>query len=140
MSGDLVATDILPPSDNSGTVGSAALTWSNGQFTNLTIDSTLNVRSAIDLADNDILRFGTNDDWELFHDGTANYMDLNIGDLIIRDNTTTKITVGRQSGIITASGFSAGGTSSQFLKADGSTDTTQYSSTGKAIAMAIVFG
>jgi hypothetical protein len=146
LSGDLVATDILPPSDNSGTVGSASLTWSNGQFTNFTVDSTLtvtstlNVREAIDLADNDILRFGTGDDWEFFHDGTHNYMDLNIGDLIIRDNTTTRITIGRQSGIITASGFSAGGTSSQFLKADGSTDSTQYAGTGKAIAMAMIFG
>lgn len=140
LSGDLVATDILPPSDNSGTVGSASLTWSNGQFTNLTIDSTLNVRAAIDLADGDVLRFGSSDDWELFHDGTANYMDLNVGDLIIRDSTTTRITIGRQSGIITASGFSAGGTSSQFLKADGSTDSSSYSTTGKSIAMAMIFG
>ena len=140
LSGDLVATDILPPSDNSGTVGSAALTWSNGQFTNLTIDSTLNVRSAIDLADSDVLRFGTGDDWELFHDGTHNYTDLNVGDLIVRDNTTERVRIGRQSGIITASGFSAGGTSSQFLKADGSTDSSSYSTTGKSIAMAMIFG
>ena len=146
LSGDLVATDILPPSDNSGTVGSASLTWSNGQFTNFTVDSTLtvtgtlNVRTAIDLADSDVLRFGTGDDWELFHDGTHNYMDLNVGDLIVRDNTTERVRIGRQSGIITASAFSAGGTSSQFLKADGSVDSTQYAGTGKAIAMAMIFG
>ena len=140
LTGDLVATDVLPPLDNTGTVGSAALTWSNGQFTNLTIDSTLNVRAAIDLADNDILRFGSSDDWELFHDGSNNYVDLNVGDLIIRDSTTTRITIGRESGIITASGFSAGGTSSQFLKADGSVDNSTYAGTGKAIAMAMIFG
>jgi hypothetical protein len=139
-------TDIVPSTDNTGNVGTSALTWSNGQFTNLTIDSTLtvtgtiNVRTAIDLADSDILRFGTGDDWELYHNGTDNYMDLNVGDLIIRDNTTERVRIGRQSGIITATGFSAGGTSSQFLKADGSTDSVQYSSTGKAVAMAMVFG
>jgi hypothetical protein len=147
LSGDLVATDILPPSDNSGTVGSASLTWSNGQFTNFTVDSTLtvtgtlNVRTAIDLADSDILRFGTSDDWELYHNGTDNYMDLNVGDLIVRDNTTERVRIGRQSGIITASAFAVtSGTSDQFLKADGSTDSSAYASTGKAIAMSMIFG
>ena len=45
------------------------------------------------------------------------------------------------SGVITATSYViSGGTSSQFLKADGSVDSTSYTSTGKAIAMAIVFG
>ena len=44
-------------------------------------------------------------------------------------------------GVITATSYViSGGTSSQFLKADGSVDSTSYTSTGKAIAMAIVFG
>ncbi len=45
------------------------------------------------------------------------------------------------SGIVTSSSFVvSGGTSNQFLKANGSTDSTSYTSTGKAIAMAMVFG
>tara|TARA_Y100000004_G_scaffold182910_1_gene230129 strand:+ start:319 stop:735 length:417 start_codon:yes stop_codon:yes gene_type:complete len=44
-------------------------------------------------------------------------------------------------GVCTASSFvKEGGTSSQFLKGDGSIDSTSYANTGKAIAMSIVFG
>ena len=44
-------------------------------------------------------------------------------------------------GVCTASSFvKEGGTSSQFLKADGSTDDEAYANTGKSIAMSIVFG
>jgi hypothetical protein len=87
--------NIVPATDNTGAIGTAALTWNNGQFTNLTIDSTLtvtstlNVRAAIDLADNDILRFGDADDWEMYHNGTNNVIDLTVGDLLIRDDATT---------------------------------------------------
>lgn len=77
----------------------------NAQFDgDATVNGTLNVRSAIDLADNDILRFGSSDDWELFHDGTNNYMDLNVGDLIVRDGTTTRFTFARTTGNLTATG------------------------------------
>jgi len=42
---------------------------------------------------------------------------------------------------VTASSFvKSGGTSSQFLKADGSSDSSSFASTGKAIAMALIFG
>jgi hypothetical protein len=42
---------------------------------------------------------------------------------------------------ITVTGISTvGGTSDQFLKADGSVDSTDYAPTGKAIVMAMVFG
>ena len=103
--GTVIATaGVFPLTDNTGALGNAALTWSNGQFTNLTIDSTLNVRAAIDLADSDVLRLGSGVDWEFFHDGTGNYMDLNVGDLIIRDNTTTKITIARTTGTINTVG------------------------------------
>jgi hypothetical protein len=98
-------TSIMPVADNTGVVGDASFTWSNGHFTNLTVDSTLNVRAAIDLADNDILRFGSSDDWEFFHNGTDNYMDLNVGNLIVRDNTTTRFTFGRTTGNLTATTF-----------------------------------
>lgn len=44
-------------------------------------------------------------------------------------------------GIITATNLvKSGGSSSEFLKADGTTDSTAYANTGKAIAMSIVFG
>lgn len=89
---------IVPDADNTGFVGNATNTWANGQFTNLTVDSTLNVRAAIDLADSDILRFGSSDDWEFFHDGTDNYIDLNVGDLRIRDNSTQRVSLSRTTG------------------------------------------
>ncbi len=109
ISGDVFITGGLFPSvDNTGVVGNSAFTWDNGQFTDLTIDNILNVRTAIDLADGDILRFGTNDDWEMFHDGTANRIDLNVGDLTIRDDGTegdpTRFTFGRTTGNFTANG------------------------------------
>jgi hypothetical protein len=44
------------------------------------------------------------------------------------------------SGIVTASSFDSGGTSSQFVKGDGSLDSNSYTTTGKSIAMAMVFG
>jgi hypothetical protein len=104
LTGDLVAPNLLPPTDNTGVVGNASFTWSNGNFTNLTVDSTLSVRAAIDLADSDVLRFGSSDDWELFHNGTDNYMDLNVGNLLIRDTTTTRFTFARTTGDFTATG------------------------------------
>jgi hypothetical protein len=102
--------------------GSAATTWAvdattantaskvvardaSGNFSAGTISASgLNISSFIDLADNDILRFGTSDDWEFFHNGTDNYMDLNVGNLIIRDNTTTRLTVARTTGDVTFTG------------------------------------
>jgi hypothetical protein len=90
FTGNIIATNILPPTDNTGAVGNTSFTWNNGQFTNLTV--------------NDILRFGTSDDWELFHNGTSNFMDLNVGNLIIRDNTTTRFTFERTTGNLITTG------------------------------------
>lgn len=69
-----------------------------------TVTGTLNVRTALDLADGDILRLGSGDDWEFFHSGGSNYMDLNDGNLYIRDNTTTRYTFERTTGNFTATG------------------------------------
>ena len=71
----------------------------------VTVTGTLNVRTAIDLADNDILRFGTGDDCELFCNGSHMYMDLNagIGNFYIRDGTTTRYTFD-DNGSFTATG------------------------------------
>jgi hypothetical protein len=97
VSGILTAANILPPTDNTGVVGNTAFTWSNGQFTNLTIDSTLNVRAAIDLADSDILQFGTSDDVKVFYDGTANDLEIELesaaNQIAITDNGTYTVVI-----------------------------------------------
>lgn len=67
--------------------GSERLEVNNGT---VTIAGTLNVRTAIDLADNDILRFGSGDDAEFFHNGSHLYTDLNTGDWYIRNGTTAE--------------------------------------------------
>lgn len=71
----------------------------------VTVASTLNVRAAIDLADNDILRLGSGDDAELFCNGSHLYLDLNsgIGNFYIRDGTTTRYTF-NDNGSFTATG------------------------------------
>jgi len=52
----------------------------------LTVNNILNVREAIDLADNDVLRFGTGDDVQMVHDGSHFYIKLLANDdLIITD-------------------------------------------------------
>ena len=86
--------NLHPSSNNTYTLGTSSYYWSNGYFTNVEISSTLNVRGAIDLADNDILRLGSGDDAELFCNGSHLYLDLNsgIGNFYIRDGTTTRFT------------------------------------------------
>jgi hypothetical protein len=79
-----------------------------GSFTNLTINNTLNVRGAIDLQDNDILRFGTSDDIEMFFSGSDMFMDINNGeDFKIRDGNSgnaTRFTFDADNGNFTATG------------------------------------
>ena len=104
VTGTITSGNLLPPTDNTGAVGTNDLTWNNGRFTDLTIDDVLTVRTAIDLADGDVLRFGDNDDFKVYHDGTANRFDLITRDLTIRDDTTTKFTFGRTTGDFTATG------------------------------------
>ena len=77
-------------------------------FANLTISNTLNVRGALDLADNDILRFGTGDDVEMFFSGSDMFMDINNGeDFKIRDGNSgnaTRFTFDADNGNFTATG------------------------------------
>ena len=65
--------------------------------TNLTVSSTLNVRSAIDLADSDVLRFGDADDVRVFYDGTANDLEIELeaaaNQIAITDNGTYKVVI-----------------------------------------------
>ena len=60
----------------------------------ITFNGVVNIRSDIDLADNDTLRFGSGDDVEFFCDGSHMYTDLNsgIGNWYIRDGSTTRFT------------------------------------------------
>lgn len=71
----------------------------------VTFNGVVNIRSALDLADNDILRFGSGDDAEFFCNGTHFYLDLNsgIGNFYIRDGTTTRYTFD-DNGSFTATG------------------------------------
>ena len=84
------------------------LASSNAATTNFTVNSTLNVRGAIDLADNDILRFGTGDDVEMFFSGSDMFMDINNGeDFKIRDGNSgnaTRFTFDADNGNFTATG------------------------------------
>jgi len=102
------AGDVLPITDDSGNVGTANNTWSNGRFTNMTIEDTLNVRAAIDLADGDIVRFGSSDDARFFYDGSNNDFELELEsactDFLITDNGTTRFTFTKSSGNFTATG------------------------------------
>jgi hypothetical protein len=106
-----VGDTIVPSADNVGEVGTAALTWANGQFTNLTVDSTLTVRAAIDLADSDVLRMGTSDDWQIFYNGTTNKANVELEaaclSISYTNNGTEIASLEKSSGTYTAKQLSA---------------------------------
>lgn len=122
FTGNVTAANLLPPSDDTGAVGNASNTWNSGHFTNLTIDTlgsisgTLNVRTALDLGDDDPLRLGDNDDIEIYHDGTNSYIDLNSGNLIFRDVISNRATFVRHTGDFNT----IGNVSAAFFIGDGS--------------------
>lgn len=70
-----------------------------------TMNGNLLCRGALDLADNDILRFGSGDDAEFFTNGSHFYLDLNngIGNFYIRDGSNTRYTF-NDNGNFTATG------------------------------------
>lgn len=84
------------------------LASNNAATSNFTVNTLLNIRGAIDLADNDILRFGTGDDVEMFFSGTDMFMDINNGeDFKIRDGNSanaTRFTFDADNGNFTATG------------------------------------
>ncbi len=78
----------------------------------ITFNGNVRIRSAIDLADNDILRFGSNDDAELFCNGSHFILDLNpgINNFLIRDNdgsNNNTIFTFNDNGTLTCSAVSA---------------------------------
>ncbi len=84
------------------------ITSNIGSLTNLTVTNILNVRGVIDLADNDILRFGSGDDVEMFFNGSDMFMDINNGeDFKIRDGNSgnaVRFTFDADNGNFTATG------------------------------------
>ena len=88
----------------------------NCQFDgDVTVNGTLNVRTAIDLADSDEIRIGSSDDAKIYHDGTHTYIDQNVtGDLYIRNQRT--------GGTIYLQADSTGGTLQNVLQAGVGTD------------------
>ena len=54
--------------------------------------------------DNIACTFGSGTDMEVFHNGTHNYVDLNVGNLYVRDGATTRYTFERTTGNFTATG------------------------------------
>ena len=75
--------DIYPETTNTGNIGLSSRYWSKGFFNDIDVASVLNVRGAIDLADNDVVRLGTGDDAEIFHDGSNLYFKIYGNDDII---------------------------------------------------------
>lgn len=53
--------------------------------------------------DNDIIELGSSADAELFHNGSHTYLDMNLGNLYVRDGTTTRFTFD-DNGAFTATG------------------------------------
>lgn len=108
VGGDLIATDVLPPTDNTGVVGNASYTWSNGQFTSLQVNSTLTVRSYIDLADSDGIRFGSSDDSRFWYNGSTNNFIVEMEAACLgyqwTDNQTERMYLEKATGDLTVSG------------------------------------
>ena len=136
----VIGGNILPDTDNTGNVGTSSKTWAAGRFTNFTVDSTLSVRGAIDLADNDILRFGSSDDAEFYTNGSHFYLDLNggIGNFYIRDGSTTRFTFNdngsfTSTGSVNSSSVSTGSVTSSSLST-GNITSSNITSSGSITA------
>jgi len=106
-----------PEGDGGGSLGTTGARWGNLYTNEATVTNVLNVRGAIDLHDNDIIRFGNGDDCEMFTNGSHMYMDLNsgIGNFYIRDGTTTRFTF-NDNGDFSATGTISGTFSSGNVK------------------------
>ena len=66
---------------------------SNSGTTALSLTSVMDMfETGLRLRDSKALSLGSSSDMEIFHDGTHNYIDLNLGNLYVRDGTTTRFT------------------------------------------------
>ena len=107
---------IRPSATNTGYIGTSSRYWYNGFFQDFNISSTLNVRGAIDLADSDVLRFGSSDDIDFnFNSNGWFYVNMKGNGIVFRDNGSDKIIL-EDSGIIRPSANLTGnlGTSTKY--------------------------
>ena len=104
--------DIYPSTDGVYSCGTSSDRWSHGYFDNVTVTSTVTVRGAIDLADDDNLRFGSSDDVKIYYNANNNlYVNMvTAGNIIFQDNGASKIVL-EDSGIFRPSGSATSGTS-----------------------------
>ena len=87
---DLIATNYLPGVTQTGNVGLSDRKFADGHFHDFQVDNVLNVRGAIDLADNDILRLGSGDDVQILHNGSHLYIKmLNDDDFVVTDQNSS---------------------------------------------------
>lgn len=96
----VTAGDILPTTDETGNVGTDDKTWENGRFKNIHIESTLNVRGVIDLADGDVLRLGNQDDIKIKYVGANNNLNITFASadssaIRVLDDTTERIKISK---------------------------------------------
>lgn len=99
---------IYPSSDNTGQIGNGTYTWNFGHFTNFQVDSTLTVRSYIDLADSDGIRFGSSDDSRFWYNGSTNNFQVEMEASCLghrwTDNGTEIMYLEKATGDLTVSG------------------------------------
>lgn len=88
--GSITSNNMYPTTTNTGNIGNASNIWSAGYFQNATVTDTL--------------VFNTTADAELFHDTSHAYIDVNTGNLYIRQGTTAKFTFSTSDGHFTAAG------------------------------------
>lgn len=100
--------NVMPVTDNTGLVGDATYTWNNGRFTNFQVDSTLTVRSYIDLADSDGIRFGSSDDSRFWYNGSTNKFIVEMESACLgyqwTDNQTERMYLEKSTGNLTLTG------------------------------------
>lgn len=103
-----VNSNLFPNQDGTGYIGDASHTWYGGQFTNLTVDSTLNVRAYIDLADSDGIRFGSSDDSRFWYNGSTNNFQVEMESACLgyqwTDNGTEVMYLEKSTGNLTLTG------------------------------------
>lgn len=109
----LHVTGVVTATGGSSTNWNTAHGWGDHAAAGYIVDggastSKTSFNAGIRLNDSDALELGSSADSELFHNGSDLYLDLNLGNLILRDNNTTRGTFERTKGRMTANAFAPG--------------------------------